>query len=173
MAITDIKLQPLEVNWNATDLGSTIGGMELAVEVQSQDLLTDQTGSAPADSFFTGVVVNVTVTLLELNTANYTQMIAQASGGSKAGDDATVYGWGSSRNFTSMLSSAQILRLRPVGNGSDESEDITFWKALPIVDSLSFSADSARSMSVTFRCFIDSSKDSGVSLFAVGDVTGI
>ena len=172
MALTDVKVKPMTVNWHSTDLGSTSGGVEIAVEVQSSDIVTDQDGTAPVDAYQTGVAITISMTLVELNAANYNQMIATPTGGSAAGTDATVYGYGSSKNFVSMLSMAQQLRLRPVGN-SDNTEDWTFWKAVPVLDSLSFAADSAGSMSVTFRCFPDSSKDSAVSLGCFGDNDGI
>lgn len=172
MALSDVKVKPLEVNWNSTDLGSTQGGVEIAVEVQSTDIVTDQGGTAAQDAFQTGVGISITMTLIELNTANYNAMVATPTGGSAAGSDATVYGYGTSKNFTSMLSMAQQLRLRPVGN-SDNTEDWTFWKAVPVVDSLSFASDSANSMSVTFRCFPDSSKPAAVSLGCFGDNDGI
>lgn len=172
MALSDIKVRGLGVTWNGEDLGSTQGGVEVSFEVQSTDIVTDQEGTAPVDAVQTGVVVTLSMTLIELNTANYNRMIATPTGGSAAGTDATVYGHGSSKNGVSMLAMAQALRLRPVGN-STEAEDITFWRAVPIVDSLSFAPDSANSMSVSFRIFKDSTKPSAVDLYAIGDVTGV
>ena len=172
MALTDVKVKPMTVNWNSTDLGSTSGGVEIAVEVQSSDIVTDQDGTAPVDAYQTGVAVTISMTLMELNVANYNQMIATPTGGSAAGTDATVYGYGTSKNFTSMLAMAQQLRLRPVGN-SDNSEDWVFWKATPVLESLSFAPDAANSMTVSFRCFPDSSKDSTISLGCFGDNDGI
>ena len=170
MALTDVKVRSMQVNWNSTDLGSTSGGVEIAVEVSSSDIVTDQDGLV--DAYQTGVAITVSMTLMELNVANYNQMIATPTGGSAAGTDATVYGYGTSKNFTSMLAMAQQLRLRPVGN-SDNTEDWTFWKAVPIVESLSFASDSANTMSVSFRCFPDSSKAAAVSLGCFGDNDGI
>tara|TARA_Y100000004_G_scaffold165345_1_gene196147 strand:+ start:283 stop:801 length:519 start_codon:yes stop_codon:yes gene_type:complete len=172
MALSDIKVRSMGVTWNGQDLGSTQGGVEVSIEVQSTDIVTDQEGTAPVDAYQTGVVVTLSMTLVELNTANYNQMIATPTGNSVAGSDATVYGHGSSKNFTSMLAMAQTLRLRPTGN-TTEAEDITFWKAVPIVESLAFAPDSANSMSVSFRIFKDSSKDSKVDLYAIGDPTGV
>lgn len=172
MAIGDIKVKPMTVSWNGNDLGSTSGGVEVAIEVQSTDIVTDQDGTAPVDAIQTGVALTVSLTLQELNTANYNLMVATPTGGSAAGTDATVYGYGTSKNFVSMLSMAQQLVLRPVGN-TDNSEDWTFWKATPIVDSLSFASDSANSMAVSFRIYRDSSKPAAVSLGCFGDNDGI
>ena len=172
MAVSDIKVRSMDVTWNGQDLGSTSGGVEGSIEVQSTDIVTDQNGTAPVDAIQTGVAVTLSMTLIELNTANYNQMIATPTGGSASGSDATVYGHGSSKNFTSMVAMSNLLRLRPHGN-TDESEDISFWKACPIVDSLSFAPDSANSMSVSFRIFKDSTKPAAVDLYAIGDPTGV
>lgn len=172
MAIGDIKVRSMGVTWNGTDLGSTSGGVEISIETQSTDIVTDQDGTAPVDAVQTGVTVTLSMTLIELNTANYNLMIATPTGGSAAGSDATVYGHGSSKNGVSMLAMANLLRLRPTGN-STEAEDITFWKAVPVVDSLSFASDSANSMSVSFRIFKDSTKAAAVDLYAIGDVSGV
>jgi len=56
MALSDVKVKPMTVNWNSTDLGSTSGGVEIAVEVQSTDIVTDQDGTAPVDAFQTGLL---------------------------------------------------------------------------------------------------------------------
>ena len=67
-----------------------------------------------------------------------------------------------------MLARAQVLELRDTTSVVN-SNSWNFWKAIPIVDSLSFASDAANTMSVTFRCFKDSSKDSTVDLLVKGD----
>lgn len=172
MALSDVKVKPMAVSWNGNDLGSTSGGVEIAVEVQSTDIITDQNGTAAHDAFQTGVAITISMTLLELNADNFNRMISSSTGGSAAGTDATVHGYGTSRNFVSMLTYGQELQLRPVGN-SDNTEDFVFWRAVPIVDSLSFASDATNSMAVTFRCFPDSSKPAAVSLGCFGDRDGV
>ena len=169
MATSDIKVMPQKVFWNGVELGSTSGGIEMTTETSTVDITSDQTGSEVLDSFQTGTTATVTMTLLELNTVNYNLMIASATGSSKGSSEGnTGYGWGSSRNFTSMLARAQVLELRDTTSVVN-SNSWNFWKAIPIVDSLSFASDAANTMSVTFRCFKDSSKDSTVDLLVKGD----
>ena len=172
MSLSDVKVRSMDVQWNATDLGSISGGCEIAVDVQSTDISVDSSGTTVVDSVQTGVGITISMTLMELNAANYNLMVSTCSGGSFAGSDATVHGYGTSKVGTSMLAMAQQLRLRPVGN-SDNAEDWTFWKATPILESLSFAPDAANSMTVSFRCFPDSSKDSTISLGCFGDNDGV
>ena len=172
MPLSDVKVKPMTVTWNGNDLGHSQGGVEIAIDVQSTDIVTDQTGTQPHDAVQTGVGITISMTLLELNADNFNRMISSATGGSAAGTDATVHGFGTSRNFVSMLTYGQQLQLRPVGN-SDNSEDFVFWKAVPIVESLSFASDATNSMSVSFRCFPDSTKPAAVSLGCFGDNDGV
>ena len=172
MALSDVKVKPMSVSWNGNDLGFSQGGVEIAIEVDSQDLVLDQNGTQAHDAIQTGVGITVSMTLVELNATNFNRLISSATGGAAAGTDATVHGYGTSRNFVSMLTYAQELQLRPVGN-SDNSEDFVFWRAVPMVESLSFASDSTNSMSVSFRCYPDSSKPAAVSLGCFGDRDGV
>lgn len=171
MAVSDIQVKPMNVYWNSALLGSTQGGVEVAVEVQATDIITDQDGTAPVDAYQTGVSLSVTMTLMELNAANYNSMIGDSTGGNLTPSSGTeVSGYGSSRDFSSMLSRCQELKLKPVG-ASDDTTNWTFFKAIPIVESLSFASDAAKTMSVSFRIFKDSTKNSAISYGCYGDAT--
>jgi len=160
MAISDINVNPMTVLWNGNDLGSTSGGVSISVSVDSTDIVADQSGSAPVDSYQTGQAIEISMTLIELNQDNLSYMLGQGTGGTNSAN--TRHGLGSSRDFTSMLSRAQTLQLREVG-AADNSSDWIFWKAFPVVDSFDLTPDSAQSMSVTFRCFKDTAKDDTIS----------
>ena len=171
MALSDIQVKPMQVFWNSANLGSTSGGVEVAVEVQSTDIITDQDGTAPVDAYQTGTALTVSMTLMELNAANYNAMIGDATGGNLTPSSGTeVSGYGSSRDFGSMLALCQELKLKPVG-AADETTNWTFFKAIPIVESLSFASDAAKTMSVSFRVFKDSTKNSAISYGCYGDAT--
>ena len=170
MALADIKVKPVTVTWDGLDLGSTSGGASVTPAAELVDIVADQQGSQPIDSVLTGVSLSITITLLELNTANYNKMVGGAIGSEHNDGGTAVVGYGTAKNFTNMLGNAGALQLRPIGN-TDASEDWYFWKALPEVTGLSFVADSANSMEVTFRIYADTSKDPQISLGLRGDHT--
>lgn len=171
MAVTDIQVKPMNVYWNGSLLGSTSGGVEISTEVQSTDIIVDQEGTSPVDAYITGMTLSVSVTLMELNAANYNAMIGDATGANYTPSAGTeVSGYGSSKDFTSMLSLCQELKLKPAG-ASDDTTNWTFFKAIPVVDSLSFAPDAASTMSVTFRIFKDSTKQAAISYGCYGDAT--
>jgi hypothetical protein len=79
-------------------------------------------------------------------------------------------GWGKSKDFTGMLSQAAKLILHPTRlSGTDKTEDINFWKAYPMLDSITASGENPRTVSVTWKVFPDSSKADAIRLYAIGD----
>ena len=60
--------------------------------------------------------------------------------------------------------------MKPV-NASDNTENLTFFRAYPLVDSLTFSGENPKLLSVSWRVFDSENIDSNISLFAFGDQT--
>ena len=170
MALSDIKVRAYDVEYAGTDLGSTSGGVSISTSHDFADILSDQKGSSPIDYVKTGSAVEVSLTILELNAANWELLMDDVGASHTPSAGTKVTGVGSSRNFTNMSSLAGTLRLRPVGN-SDASEDVMFWKAFAVPDSIEFTSDSPNSMSVTFRCIPDTTKRSEIEIFCYGDNT--
>lgn len=79
-------------------------------------------------------------------------------------------GWGSSKDFTSMLSDAKKLVFHPVAEGAttNQTKDVAFWKAYPLLGSIVYSGENPKLVSISFKIFPDSSKAAAVRLFAFG-----
>ena len=91
--------------------------------------------------------------------------ITIASEGSTA-----LVGWGKGKDFESMLTDARHLVLHPIARESDDLiEDVNFWKAYPMLDTIVHSGENPKTISVSFKIFPDSTKDDEIRLFAVGD----
>lgn len=83
-----------------------------------------------------------------------------------------LYGWGNSKDFSSMLGDAAKLVLHPVANAAnDYDEDLAFWLAYPVLGSIKQSGENPKMVSVSFKIFPDTSKSDTVRLFAYGDHT--
>lgn len=83
-----------------------------------------------------------------------------------------LYGWGKSQNFTGMLADSAKLVLHPVKNiSSDLADDLAFWKAYPVLNSIVKSGENPQMVNVTFRIFPDLSKPDATRLFVLGDHT--
>lgn len=78
-------------------------------------------------------------------------------------------GWGKSKDFTGMLGDSAELVLHPVTkDDADESADLVFWKAYPMVGSIVKSGENPNTVAVTFKIFPDMSQPDEVRLFGIG-----
>lgn len=123
------------------------------------------------------------------NPAAATITITQATGGavpsgSTAGNTGFTWtvttpgasdqvGWGSSKDFTSMLSDAQKLVFHPVAEGAatNVTKDLAFWKAYPMLNSIVYSGENPKTVGLSFKIFPDTTKPAATRLFVVGDHT--
>ena len=163
--------------WGNTsaNIGFIAGDIAVAIEEQMADITAHESGTNVLSQIRTGKSVELTVTFKETSVAQLRKIFALHSGQSltPAGANATeVFGWGQSRDFTQTLSQAAKLTLHPVVLGaSDLSRDWTFWKAYPMLDSLTFSGENVHEIPVTFKVYPDSTKNSRIRYFAMGDGT--
>jgi hypothetical protein len=159
----------------SADVGYIAGDISVKLEEQLADITAHQTGTNVLSQIRTGKSVEVTLTFKETSVAQLRKMFALHSGQSltPAGANATeVFGWGESRDFSQTLSQAAKLTLHPITLGaSDLSRNWTFWKAYPMLDSLTFSGENVHEIPVTFKVYPDSSKNSRIQYFAMGDGT--
>lgn len=78
-------------------------------------------------------------------------------------------GWGDSKQFTNISNEATRLILHPIRlPQSDTSNDITFWRAFPKLDSITKSGENAQTIGITFRILIDPTRPSEVNIFQFG-----
>lgn len=122
------------------------------------------------------------------NPAAATITITQATGGavaagSTAGNtgftytvttpgSSTLSGWGKTKDFQGMLADSAKLVLHPVvKDDADFTEDFAFWKAYPMLNSITKSGENPQMAEITFKVFPDSAQADEVRLFAYGDHT--
>lgn len=82
----------------------------------------------------------------------------------------TLIGWGSSKQFQSMLANAKKMVLHPLRVASTVyTSDLTFWKAYLSITSINHSGENPKTVTVDVRVFHDATRPSTHSLFALGD----
>lgn len=168
--LANIIVKPCTITWNEVELGYTQGDVEISMEEQGVDITAHQSGSEVLDHIRTGSNVEVTLTVQETSMAQLQTLFEVAGGAHTPTSGTEASGWGRSQRFSGQLADAQLLVLKPVG-ASDNSENISFWKAYPMVNSMVISAENPRAVEVTFKCFDDTTKESAVSKFLIGDQT--
>lgn len=173
--LANIQVDPCQVEWASTGVGYIDGDISISLEEQGVDITAHSEGTNVLTMIRTGKSAEVTMTLKESASGQFDTFISSAGGvtNSAGSSGVDVIGWGNSKDFTPVSGQAGKLVLHPVANSaSDYSEDLAFWKAYPLMDSITISGENPRTMSVTFRCFPDLSlADQDIRLWIRGDHT--
>lgn len=151
-------------------LGLLDGDVEVAFEEATLELTAHQTGTTVRADLRQGVNATVSLTLKESDNALRKDMFTGSAGGAVTGGLSEVYGWGSLKQGLSTIVDAGKLVMHPVAlDISDKSRDLCFWKAYPLISSLTFSGENPEVMAIEFKCYLDDAKAEGINLFAFGD----
>lgn len=153
-------------------LGLLDGDVSVAFEEATLELNAHQTGVSVLADLRQGVNATVSLTLKESDNALRKEMFVGSAGGAVTGTSSEVFGWGSIKQGLSTIVQAGKLVMHPVAlDSSDKTRDLCFWKAYPLISSLTFSGENPEVMEIEFKCYLDSSKAEGINLFAFGDWT--
>lgn len=172
--LASIQVDPCQVEWASTGVGYIDGDITVTIEEQVVDITAHSEGTNVLTAIRTGKSAEVTMTLKESASGQFNQFIVGAGGASDStgSSGVAVMGWGNSKDFTQVTSQAGKLVLHPVANsGTDYAEDLAFWKAYPMLDSINISGENPRTMSVTFKVFPDLTKPDAIRLWIRGDHT--
>jgi len=161
----------------AADVGYIDGDIEVAGLGEDLEPVTaQQEGTDVLGHIRKGIPeIEVTVNFKETTVSQLRKVFTQGGGDTFTPDGSSsteVYGMGTSKRFTHTLTQASELNLHPATLGSsDKSRDLTFWKAYPQLDTLTFSGESIMTIPVTFTIYPDSAKREEIRYFAYGDGT--
>jgi hypothetical protein len=155
------------------DLGDTAEGIELAMEVSTTDINSNQKGGLVLDSIYQGSSASISMSLLELNKERFELLVGQVTGDTVTpAGGTTVTGYGESRLFQSLLNLGGQLILHPIRlAANDRSRDVIFWKSAPVPTSINYDGTAAQVMAVDFVAYLDTTKKTAINLFLRGDWT--
>lgn len=169
--VANMKLKPCTVTWNTQDLGYTEGDIEVSFSENLTDITSHQTGTDVLGQIRTGKNVEVKLTLKETTVAALKRVFSASGGVVTPSGGTDAVGWGTDKQFTSTVGDAAMLVLHPIEMGIGKTEDTTFWKAYPMVESINYSSENLSTVSVTFKVYRDDSKPAAISFFCFGDGT--
>lgn len=158
------------------DVGFLDGDIEVTTSEDLVDLTTHQTGTNVMSQFRTGKQVEAAITLKETTVAQLRKFYTRAGGSlTPEGTDATdLFGWGTYKDFSQTFAQASKLKFHPIAlNAADKSRDLTFFKAYPSLESLTFSGENILTLPVTFKCYPDQSIAGSLQYFAYGDASQV
>lgn len=157
------------------DLGATDGELEVSLESNDVEVTSHQTGSEILDHINTGSNVGISVTIKETSVSQFRKVFLGRGDmtmpkGTGVTPAALVMGWGTQRQFKNLKARSRKLRLHPIAlPDANKSRDLTFWKAFPDMESLTFSGEDLFMIPVPFKIYNDESKNPKLSKLVYGD----
>lgn len=157
----------------SVELGGTDGAVEVAFNIESTTITSNQTGNIAAAEIFQGASAEISATLIEITKERFDTLLGEVTGDSVTPSGGTkVSGFGESRLYDALDDLGGQLILHPVRLAvTDKSRDLIFWRSAPKLESLSFDGTAVQSMPVVFTAYLDRSYSTAINLFARGDWT--
>ena len=153
------------------DLGLLDGDVEASLAPSNFVVTAHQTGVTPRAALFQGLEsLEVTTSMLETQKSKLDEVYGLYGAVFTPGAGTSVTGVGTSKQGQNLLVDAARLVLKPV-NATDDTTNTVLMLAVPVPDSLVFSGENPRTLSVTWQGYIDDQIDSRASAFLLGDET--
>ena len=148
------------------------GGVTLNMETQTSELKADQTGELLLGEINLGNTTSIEASFIELTKERLKLLIGKVVGDVvDLGAGEEFIGIGTSRLFQEMSALGGRLVLHPtrISDITDRSEDWSFHLTAPMPNSLNFSGTEQQGLEVTFKPYVDESKDAKASVGGLGD----
>jgi hypothetical protein len=147
------------------------GGATLEISDEVITVTSDNTGSVILDEIQVGVTNTLSLTLAEMTTARYEQIVARGAGDKVEVGDDKIIGYGTSKLYQSKFSLGGQLIGHPIRLPlSDRSADISMFTS-PKLSSINFSGTELQGAECEFIAYEDRSVSNKVSLARRGDYT--
>lgn len=150
-------------------IGQT-GESELTTTTEVTQLIDDAQGSIVLDEVINGYTAELGLSLREMTTQRWKDLIGQVTGNNITIDSAEITGFGTKKLYQSMFNFSGRLVGHPIRNlASNISEDITMLNTAPKMDSINFSGSAIQEASFTFLAYKANNVPDAINLFARGD----
>jgi len=151
------------------DLGLLDGEVSLEYSPSNFTLTSHQSGTTPRAQLFQGIdTLEVTTTMQETQTSKLEEIYKIYGGAFTPSGGTKVFGVGTAKQGDNLLIDAARLVLKPV-NATDDTSNANLMLATPVPDTLTFSGENPRTLSITWQGFLDDTKDNRVSALLFGD----
>lgn len=155
------------------DLGLIDGDIEVGFEETNFEVTAHSKGLNILAELRQANNVTLGFNLLESDSEKYKAIFKSTVGGADTPSMGTeVYGIGSSRQGSNTFVQARRLVMHPVSKAAnDYSEDVCVWKAYVKPETMVFSGENPKTLSLTVGNYLDDSKPEEISRIAFGDWT--
>lgn len=151
------------------DLGLLEGDIEFNYTPSLNVVTSQQTGVTPRAALYQGAeTIEATTVMQETQNSNLKEIYGLFGTSGFTPSTSEVFGIGTSKQGQNILVDAARLTLKDV-NAVDETNNRSFMLAVPTPESLIFSGENPRTLSITWQGYIDDTVDSRVSAILFGD----
>lgn len=152
------------------NLGSVAtGGSTVTTELTTLEIKDDQNGENLLDELITGITVTTAMTLAEMTSQRWEDLVGNVAGGVKEVGAEKLIGYGSDKLYSSLFTLGGILSGHPVRLPlTDRSADISCLTA-PKMTTINFSGSEVQGAEMEFKAYQDSRVDSKVNIWRRGD----
>lgn len=166
--VTKIRLGVCSVTYKGSDLGHTIGGVEVIYTPEYKETMVDKYGKSVVEKFLVGERIKAKFSLAEWTLANL-QIAVQEN--TLQGDDSISAGSVAGKKASE---NAGLLVLHPVENAtSNKDDDVSIYKAVSTGElSIINNNDGERVLPIEMDGLIDENRSDGNMLFFIGDSVG-
>jgi hypothetical protein len=164
MDALNVKLGVCKVTIDGTEIGHTIGGVEVTYSMEKYTSKVDQY-TGPTEHFLIGETLQAKVPIAEFTLANINRAIPH---GTVDGGKLTIGSYAGKRFSTY----AKQMILHPIENdASDRSDDVVIWKAVCISDDIviGHTNEGEKIIEAEFGGLVDESRADGSMLGLIGD----
>lgn len=152
------------------DLGLLQGDVALSFQPSNFVLNAHQTGKTPLAALNQGFEkLECGTVLLETQKSQLKELYTIYGGSETPMSGTEVYGIGTDSQGKNMMVEAGRLVLKPV-NATDDTGNFNMMLAVPVPDSLTFSGENPRTLSVTWQGFVDRDFNDKFNAIAIGDI---
>jgi hypothetical protein len=153
------------------DLGLLDGDIEFSVAPSNFIVTAHQTGVTPKAALFQGLEsLEAGTVMLETQTSQLDEIYSLYGDTFTPSAGTEVTGIGTSTQGENLLINSARLVLKPV-NAVDDSANVSMMLSIPVPESLTFSGENPRTLSVTWQGFVDEQIDARASAVVIGDET--
>lgn len=152
------------------DLGLIEGDSDLGFEPAVLDILSQQTGQTPTAALVQGFGAEPALVLQETTRSRVSEFYSIYGGVRTPSGGSEITGVGTGTIGKNMLIDAARLSFEPVNIVSSElSYNIVYMLTVPVPSSLIFSGENPRTLSVSFKTYVDLSLDPSNNYLVIGD----
>lgn len=167
--LANLRIGPCTLTWKTQDLGNTLGGIKITYDRKYTDLKVDKYGDTPVDKALTGTDIKITTKVAEPVVSMIQRVLteSQSNSGTLGSNVGLAAGEGAL-----LRQNAGLLVMHPISKGTDTSEDINIYLAVPTMAlNINYEVNNQKVYDLEFDALVSEAYVTGQRLGHIGSTT--